>query len=1219
MQAPSHVSGRFLPTLSGTSFPVRLLVVFLLLASGAWAQGPGLYKDGKKVLDLRDMVEDLPQVQDKALDTRDTRGQELYEQVMGPRELLPARPLADYLAVAERCRVLCAELTDRSEDQGRLEALLMLEGSLVAAHQRVKEHFDRLEDELATSPLAAAKISRLQDLERSHLPRARELLDRLAEFREAGTEGNVFVRDRALRDLNGFFAEGPYEKVPAPVDEGFRPLPMRRIEAAISSEVPGVRGKAYPPRGTARGKADPADLEETVDVRFSDEIVALAASLGNSPVAMYYHVRDNCAFEPYLGSRRGAAQTLEHLKGNDYDQASLLIALLRASGYPARYATGRGFIPMDRVQSWLGFTDKSQAASLLATAGMQGTLHIVNSDTTGVSCRRIWVEAFIPYSNYRGAVNDSSGMMWIPMDPAFVQHEIQWGHNLPEDMGLQAETWVEDYYSTFRSVTPGQKFENDLEAAVGSYYPGATLAELVDRKSVLLEPDGIIPGTLPWEVLEYDGSFSELSPEQRYRIRFNISGGGSTLDFSTSLPEIALKQLTVSYVGATTADQDMIDAAGGVFGVADPYLVDVVPVLKLNGCEVARGSGAVMMGTTQTSEMHFTAPVGGSNQMPLVSNSIQAGNYQGIGIDPGDAIPRIMGSIDLDCQEDLLGAELHQTALTYLNNVDTAEDLIADYLHNVLLNDVSEAIVENAVTVMMSGGYPVTFTWDGMIVDADRKIIGPFATDGRSESCQQMRLAGADGSFQENRVFELRYDEEAISTIKILSLAADSLITICHLTNSTADCPELDQPADVIASINAALARGHEVIIPSRQFKYHEWEGTAWIDMDPETCAAGYIISGGHNGGATVQEWEIIYPNLHCLEPDGEITVSPAAEGDYYFAESSEVWTFTVPNLIHWGRDDEGNCENMLDGPQNFVLNYSVAELARIFGSGQYTFTAGSPISDCGCGEQEKVVTIVELEEISVSSAAAVDDKDNNPFTTVKVVSVTHEGDVTAIARLNPSLNESQVPSSWRLTGGAGSQDLERTVETENPSLTEFRFDYDLSQSRIKTDLYVYSTKLELHVDADDVKDEQDAQKGIEVGHSWWVLSFDNDIRDFIMSTRPDLNKAHLYGEGGFWPTTDDYYDCPGEVRFNSYGSGGHPSEANGEWDNELEDALSGVTYVKNFSESSPRYKLFTQNCTDIAVKTGEHSGKRTIPTLGVTTPRQLYLYLWAFGKNAQK
>ncbi len=73
----------------------------------------------------------------------------------------------------------------------------------------------------------------------------------------------------------------------------------------------------------------------------SDRFVRLAAArLDYDPAAAFAFVRDQVGYECYGGSLRGARGTLWSHAGNSLDQASLLIALLRASGYPARYAQG---------------------------------------------------------------------------------------------------------------------------------------------------------------------------------------------------------------------------------------------------------------------------------------------------------------------------------------------------------------------------------------------------------------------------------------------------------------------------------------------------------------------------------------------------------------------------------------------------------------------------------------------------------------------------------------------------------------------------------------------------------------------------------------------------------------------------------------------------------------------------------------------------------------
>ena len=51
-------------------------------------------------------------------------------------------------------------------------------------------------------------------------------------------------------------------------------------------------------------------------------------------------MRNEIDIEFYYGAVKGAAETLRQRRGNDIDQASLLIALMRASGVPARYVRG---------------------------------------------------------------------------------------------------------------------------------------------------------------------------------------------------------------------------------------------------------------------------------------------------------------------------------------------------------------------------------------------------------------------------------------------------------------------------------------------------------------------------------------------------------------------------------------------------------------------------------------------------------------------------------------------------------------------------------------------------------------------------------------------------------------------------------------------------------------------------------------------------------------
>src|SRR5215470_19594436 len=59
-------------------------------------------------------------------------------------------------------------------------------------------------------------------------------------------------------------------------------------------------------------------------------------------------------FEPYWGAMKGAVGTLWTKAGGPTDQASLTIALLRASNIPSRYVRGTIYSQDDRIRRWLG-------------------------------------------------------------------------------------------------------------------------------------------------------------------------------------------------------------------------------------------------------------------------------------------------------------------------------------------------------------------------------------------------------------------------------------------------------------------------------------------------------------------------------------------------------------------------------------------------------------------------------------------------------------------------------------------------------------------------------------------------------------------------------------------------------------------------------------------------------------------------------------------------
>ena len=98
----------------------------------------------------------------------------------------------------------------------------------------------------------------------------------------------------------------------------------------------------------------PEDLGQSIDIQLTEAIQQKAAELNHNPVDIYTWVHNNVQFVPSFGSIQGADYTLQSLKGNSFDTASLLIALLRASNISARYAYGTIDVPLEKAMNWVG-------------------------------------------------------------------------------------------------------------------------------------------------------------------------------------------------------------------------------------------------------------------------------------------------------------------------------------------------------------------------------------------------------------------------------------------------------------------------------------------------------------------------------------------------------------------------------------------------------------------------------------------------------------------------------------------------------------------------------------------------------------------------------------------------------------------------------------------------------------------------------------------------
>ncbi|MFX8608766.1 transglutaminase domain-containing protein, partial [Acinetobacter baumannii] len=82
------------------------------------------------------------------------------------------------------------------------------------------------------------------------------------------------------------------------------------------------------------------------------------------------------------------------------DIATTLIAMLRSQKIPARYAVGTVRIPTAQLNNWLGIGNVDVALQIFKDQGIQKVA--LAADRSTVDMEHTWVEAFVPFDQYRG-------------------------------------------------------------------------------------------------------------------------------------------------------------------------------------------------------------------------------------------------------------------------------------------------------------------------------------------------------------------------------------------------------------------------------------------------------------------------------------------------------------------------------------------------------------------------------------------------------------------------------------------------------------------------------------------------------------------------------------------------------------------------------------------------------------------------------------------------
>jgi hypothetical protein len=644
------------------------------------------------------------------------------------------------------------------------------------------------------------------------------------------------------------------------------------------------------------------DNQETPETHVTDAIRAKAAELKNFPVLMFNWIYNNIQLVPSYGSIQGADMCLQTKQCNETDIASLTIAMFRAAGWPARYEFVTAELDINRfMENMGGFTDPQAAITFAATGGIPVRPVISGGKITAVQFERVYATALLPEGFYIGAGSlmrkGWSTPIWMPIDVSLKHYISTPGIDINAAVPFDAQSFANQIQSTATineaegyvtnvNSTLIQQTMQDYQARVQDYIsqnaPTATVGDILGKREIKPINFPMLPPT-GWTKPVSVRIRSHILPDSMLSsISFNIpdpSGATNGLSYTTSLPQIAGKKITLSFSPATATDQAVIEsylpkqhADGSPVQLSElptsfpAYLINLRPELRIDGQVVATGTP-----NTMGQELPFTISLSEPGIGPSqINNIVLAGEYYGIGIDTGGFGNLATLNANLETtkakietqnyngltKDDLVGDLLYTTIASYFSELDVNDEITAKAMDVIRYRAPSIGMFSLKLDVKDIFGIPTAAGSRGMMMDVDRIMQAVFSKDGNMDKVKEyMQASGTTSSALEHSVPEKFYSTvdnpvNAISAVKALQIANDQGISVYTINQSNINnvLPQLQVSAEVIADIINAVNAGKEVTVSRTNINVNGWIGCGYIISDPLTGAGAYMISGGTNG-----------------------------------------------------------------------------------------------------------------------------------------------------------------------------------------------------------------------------------------------------------------------------------------------------------------------------------------------------------------------------------
>lgn len=587
------------------------------------------------------------------------------------------------------------------------------------------------------------------------------------------------------------------------------------------------------------------------DTEIPEDIKEFAKELGSAK-EIYRFVKEKINYEAYAGSKKGASVTLDQLGGNDIDQARLLIAMLRSVGVPARYVTGTVEITAEQAVAVTGAADAKSAGRILE-ARHKGVKGVTKQGVlNGYRMEQTWVEAYVPYTDYRGAGNAEGKSVWVPLDPSF------------KTLSILTDTVTFDLTEDELALVSAMDAMAEDQPVIYSDYVHPDHQAEISVRSIDAVDDSYLPASLPYTVLSIKERYAALPNELKDSLTIAVNGEEL---FSGLLTDIYLQRITVSYIPATDSDKKLLDNDAKLTEVP-AYLVQMLPVVTVlgkNGADKYVGKQPVSLGGMQ----QMTTTLKNEGDTTILTDDIFAGSVYAFSFDYQHIMPAdISVSYDRVCMAkeianesnyaspEVVGAMLDYAGKSYFALCDNSAQKYEPVFNVCRSRQFGLCITGYQFNSKDTLGIVDKLENASFFIDVAYNNYAAISYNGsvKDETGFNTTL-GFIESYNEGIVWECLTEDnlQGISTVSVMEAAIKENIPIRLVcaANEEEALAESHVSESVKNEVRDFVNRGMMVELVSDTVSIGEWTGTAYIARDMQTGAASFMLSGGTAGGAT--------------------------------------------------------------------------------------------------------------------------------------------------------------------------------------------------------------------------------------------------------------------------------------------------------------------------------------------------------------------------------